>query len=136
MASTTEELSSQSEQLVSALAFFRTGDDGGHAAVRHVARPAERHAEAPARPAKAAVHAAGSGKAMAAKAGAGVNLRLKDKDRDRNIDKDNKPDDLDKEFEGSSSQRRFWQRTKARDQGIAERLQRAELQASKRGVDL
>jgi len=96
MASTTEELTSQSEQLVSALAFFRTGDEGHTATVRSAAAKPVRHVEAAAGKAvKPNSHAASSGtKAMAAKAGAGggVNLRLKDKDKD-------KGDDLDKEFE-------------------------------------
>jgi hypothetical protein len=92
MASTTEELSSQSDQLVSALAFFRTGEDGHTATVRTaIAKPARHVEAAPARVAKPNGHpAASSAKTMAAKAG--VNLQLKDKDKE-------KADDLDKEFE-------------------------------------
>ena len=85
MASTTEQLTSQSEQLVSALAFFRTGD-GGHSPM--VRSAAAKHFEA----------AAGAGKAVRtdahptpqpARSNKGVSLKMKD----------NKNDDLDKEFE-------------------------------------
>jgi hypothetical protein len=72
MASTTEELTGQSEQLVSALDFFRTRDEG------HTNRKTTRP------DAKQPVSAAGSG----TKAGSGINLRLKDKH-----------DELDGEFE-------------------------------------
>jgi methyl-accepting chemotaxis protein len=88
MASTTEELSSQSDQLVSSLAFFRTGDEGHSAAARSGGAKAVKHAEpAAGKPAKAASHGAPLAKKAAAGAG-GVNLKLKDKG-----------DDLDKEFE-------------------------------------
>ena len=95
MASTTEELTSQSDQLVSALGFFRTGDEG-HTATVHtaVAKPARHVEAAAAKAAKPNGHAARCCENEAAKAGAGVNLRLKDKDKDKE-----KADDLDKEFE-------------------------------------
>jgi methyl-accepting chemotaxis protein len=83
MASTTEELTGQAEQLVSALSFFRTGNDDQVAMVRTNAKPAERfRAEA--------VKVQGPEASMGvqpAKAG-GVTLRLKDKH-----------DQLDSEFE-------------------------------------
>jgi methyl-accepting chemotaxis protein len=76
MASTTEELTGQADQLVSALSFFKTGDEEAASAHRN-ARPS------PAAP-KRTQAAVG---AKAAK-GSGVNLRLRDKH-----------DDLDAEFE-------------------------------------
>jgi hypothetical protein len=84
MASTTEELTGQSDQLVSALGFFHTGDEGSHAAHKGTGSKAVRQVQAaPARAAKPG-HPASSG----AKTAGGVNLRLKDKH-----------DDLDGEFE-------------------------------------
>ena len=78
---------------MSALAFFRTGEEGHAATVRTaIAKPARHVEAAPARVAKPNAHAASAQRTMAAKAGAGVNLRLKDKDKE-------KADDLDKEFE-------------------------------------
>jgi methyl-accepting chemotaxis protein len=94
MAATTEELTGQSDQLVNALAFFRTGDEGQRAAYKSIgARPAERASEAmsmggpiEAQPAKSAkAHLRSRGKEAAK---SGVNLRLKDKG-----------EDLDAEFE-------------------------------------
>jgi methyl-accepting chemotaxis protein len=73
MASTTEELTGQSEQLVSALAFFQTG--GEDEAPRRGGKPPRPHA-GPARAAKPAAHAVAGGKASA---GGGVKLRLSDK---------------------------------------------------------
>jgi methyl-accepting chemotaxis protein len=86
MASTTEELTGQSDQLVSALSFFRTGveEQRQHRpAASHVARPAPGSGSQ-------SVKASGSGKSAAPRpqARGGVNLRLNDKH-----------DDLDGEFE-------------------------------------
>ena len=79
MAATTEELTGQSDQLVNALAFFRTGDDG-HAPVHQFARarPAGRADSAKVKPAwsHGAQSVAKSG------AGAGVSLRLKESRED------------------------------------------------------
>ena len=89
LASTTEELTAQADQLVSALGFFRTGDDAPVHAARVAAkkppRPAE-HAAAKPLKAAAAVAAASSGAKSPGKAG--VTLKLKDKG-----------DSLDQEFE-------------------------------------
>jgi methyl-accepting chemotaxis protein len=82
MASTTEELTGQAEQLVSALAFFHTGDEEQAAARKSVGHKPAR--QAPAAAAKPGVHPASSG----AKSAGGVHLHLKDKH-----------DDLDGEFE-------------------------------------
>ena len=95
MASTTEELTSQSDQLVSALAFFRTGEEGHTATVRTaVAKPA-RHVEAGGRqggqaerPRRPACREDDGGQGR----GRGQSRKLKDKDKE-------KADDLDKEFE-------------------------------------
>jgi methyl-accepting chemotaxis protein len=87
MASTTEELAGQSDQLVSALAFFHTGDEDGSPARRGPGqKPARLAQAAPAKAVRPNGHAPVSG----AKAGVkgGVSLRLKDKH-----------DDLDGEFE-------------------------------------
>jgi methyl-accepting chemotaxis protein len=85
MASTTEELSGQSAQLVSALGFFRTGEEEHTATVRTASAKQVKHAEAaPGKTSKPN----GQGALAGAKGKAGVNLRLKDKG-----------DDLDKEFE-------------------------------------
>ena len=86
MASTTEELTGQSEQLVSALSFFHTGDENGAHGRRGAAAKPSKQAVAPARSAKPNGH----GLAPAAKAAGktGVNLRLNDKH-----------DELDAEFE-------------------------------------
>jgi methyl-accepting chemotaxis protein len=79
MASTTEELSGQSEQLVSALAFFRTGDeeDGRNGRSGRLLKPSS---AAPARAAKS------SGRVQASSAKAtgrgGVSLRLNEKHED------------------------------------------------------
>jgi methyl-accepting chemotaxis protein len=87
MASTTEELTGQSDQLVSALSFFHTGDEDGAPARKGPGAKASRPAAAP--PQRAA-KPMGHGQAFQAKpaARAGVSLRLKDKH-----------DDLDGEFE-------------------------------------
>jgi methyl-accepting chemotaxis protein len=79
MASTTEELTGQADQLVSALSFFKTGDEGG--GHRQQSRPAARTSAAapPAHVVAAAAKAPSRG---------GVSLKLKDKH-----------DDLDGEFE-------------------------------------
>ena len=82
MASTTEELTGQAEQLVSALAFFHTGDEEQAAARKSVGHKPAR--QAPAAAAKPALHPASLG----AKSAGGVHLHLKDKH-----------DDLDGEFE-------------------------------------
>ena len=94
MASTTEELTSQSDQLVSALAFFRTGEEGAYCDGAHRGRQTGQarrgcgrqggKAERPRRPA-CCENDGGQGRGR-------VNLRLKDKDKE-------KADDLDKEFE-------------------------------------
>jgi len=87
MASTTEELTGQADQLMSALGFFRTGDERHAAAPRSAGAKPGRTSEAPpAKPAKTEYAPA----AMSAKAGAkgGVTLKMKDKG-----------DTLDKEFE-------------------------------------
>jgi methyl-accepting chemotaxis protein len=82
MASTTEELTGQADQLVSALAFFRTGDEEEAEPRRSPgARPVRQALAAPSRAAKPNGHGI-------PKARAGVNLRLKDK-----------ADDLDGDFE-------------------------------------
>jgi hypothetical protein len=84
MASTTEELTGQSDQLVSALGFFRTGDEG-HSSPQQV--KAQRHATvAPQKAARPNGHSVPAGLKAVAKSG--VSLRLKDKE-----------DDLDKGFE-------------------------------------
>jgi len=85
MASTTEELTGQSEQLVSALSFFHTGDEeNAHGRRGAATKPAKQAAAAPTRAAKP------NGHAPAAKAAgkSGVNLRLGDKH-----------DEMDAEFE-------------------------------------
>ncbi|MDR3737387.1 MAG: methyl-accepting chemotaxis protein [Terracidiphilus sp.] len=88
MASTTEELTGQADQLVSALSFFRTGDEDGSSARRSVAAPkATRQPQAAsAKPAKSNDHGLSSGAKTVAKAG--ISLRLKEK-----------TDVLDSEFE-------------------------------------
>jgi len=82
MASTTEELTGQSSQLISALAFFRTRDDGRLAQLQTTA----------AKPVQYAAAESGkgtpSGVISLAKAKSGVSLRLKEKQ-----------DDTDGEFE-------------------------------------
>jgi methyl-accepting chemotaxis protein len=83
MASTTEELTGQADQLVSALGFFRTGDEGHTSSQQRVSRQAS---AAPQRATKPNGHAVPAG--MKASAKSGVSLRLKDKD-----------DDVDKGFE-------------------------------------
>jgi methyl-accepting chemotaxis protein len=82
MASTTEELTGQADQLVSALAFFRTGDEG-HAAT-HKPAIVKVAGQMPAAAEKAGIHPA----LLDAKNAGGVHLHLKDKH-----------DDLDGEFE-------------------------------------
>jgi methyl-accepting chemotaxis protein len=86
MASTTEELTGQSEQLVSALSFFNTGDEEGAHGRRGAAAKPHKQAAAGAK----SVKPAGHGPAPAGKAAAksGVNLRLNDKH-----------DEMDAEFE-------------------------------------
>ena len=87
MASTTEELTGQSDQLMGALGFFRTGEDG-HASMQQSAgaRSSRQVNAAPQRVSKPNSHAVPPGVKTAAKSG--VSLRLKDKE-----------DDLDKGFE-------------------------------------
>jgi hypothetical protein len=87
MAATTEELTGQSEQLVNALAFFRTGDKG-HSAAHQPFYPnsVERLDHSPEKALKANGHA-GQSHAKGA-ANVGVNLRLKENS-----------EDLDGEFE-------------------------------------
>jgi methyl-accepting chemotaxis protein len=80
MAATTEELTGQSDQLVSALSFFHTGDEGGGRARKPA--PAQSARPAQAAPAKAAKPNGQAG----AKAGGGVNLRLKDKHDDHDAE--------------------------------------------------
>jgi methyl-accepting chemotaxis protein len=87
MASTTEELTGQAEQLVSALAFFHTGDENGAPVRRGAGARASRQVQmAPPRAAKPNGRASAVGAKPAAKGG--ISLRLKDKH-----------DDLDGEFE-------------------------------------
>jgi methyl-accepting chemotaxis protein len=87
MASTTEELTGQSAQLVSALSFFRTGEDGRTSARKSVADKSAGFVDDAA---QIAAKLNGHGSASTAKPAAkgGVSLRLKDKH-----------DDLDGEFE-------------------------------------
>jgi methyl-accepting chemotaxis protein len=82
MASTTEELTGQADQLVSALAFFHTGDEEQASARKSVGHKPAR--QAPAASAKPGIHPASAG----AKTAGGVHLHLKDKH-----------DELDGEFE-------------------------------------
>jgi hypothetical protein len=87
MASTTEELTGQSDQLVSALGFFRTGDEGQASPQQNGgARSLRQTNGAPQRTSKANGHSVPPGLKTVAKSG--VSLRLKDKE-----------DDLDKGFE-------------------------------------
>jgi methyl-accepting chemotaxis protein len=88
MASTTEELTGQADQLVSALSFFRTGDEDGYSARKSVVAPkATRQPQAAsAKPVKSNDHGSASGAKTVAKAG--ISLRLKEKH-----------DVLDSEFE-------------------------------------
>ena len=87
MAATTEELTGQADQLVSALAFFRTGDDAHLARTRTSAsKPANPVNEVPAKIATPNGHVNGSGLAGAVRPG--VSLRLKERE-----------DDIDKDFE-------------------------------------
>jgi methyl-accepting chemotaxis protein len=85
MASTTEELNGQSEQLVNALGFFRTGEQGGVPTARVAAPKPVRHAAPasakPARPSKPNGHGSSKG-------APGVHLNLKENS-----------DELDREFE-------------------------------------
>jgi methyl-accepting chemotaxis protein len=81
MASTTEELTGQADQLVSALAFFHTGDEEQASARKIVDQKPIRQAVAAAKP---GVHPVSAG----AKTAGGVHLHLKDKH-----------DELDGEFE-------------------------------------
>jgi len=87
MASTTEELTGQSDQLVSALAFFHTGDEEGDRQRRPASvKPGKPAPAVPSRTAKPNGH--GVSAAARPQARGGVNLRLNDKH-----------DDLDGEFE-------------------------------------
>jgi len=87
MASTTEELTGQADQLLSALGFFRTGDEGQNRAHQAAAaRPSKQAFSAPVRGVKPNGHAVPLSLKSAVKAG--VSLRLKDKG-----------DDLDKGYE-------------------------------------
>jgi len=83
MASTTEELTGQADQLVSAISFFRTGDEGlvstGQSAARKIGA---------AKPNAAAPTAKAASKIKGVSKGGGVHLHLKDKN-----------DELDGEFE-------------------------------------
>ena len=83
MASTTEELTGQSEQLVSALGFFQTGDEGEEP--RRGGKPPRPVHATPARAARPAARAAASAKGSGQ---GGVKLRLSEK-----------RDELDGEFE-------------------------------------
>jgi len=83
MASTTEELTGQADQLVSALGFFRTGDDAHGTSGAKASRQA---AAAPQRAVKPNGYLVRTG--MKTPARSGVTLRLRDKE-----------DDLDKGFE-------------------------------------
>jgi methyl-accepting chemotaxis protein len=88
MASTTEELTGQSDQLVSALSFFHTGDeDGGRQRKPVSGKPGRPAPPAPGKAAKLNGHSASAAPRPQSKAG-GVSLRLNDKH-----------DDLDGEFE-------------------------------------
>jgi methyl-accepting chemotaxis protein len=82
MASTTEELTGQSEQLVSALSFFRTGDEAGASTHRPGTKPSKP------RPSVAQSNPKPHEHGPAASARQGVALRMKDRQ-----------DDLDGEFE-------------------------------------
>jgi hypothetical protein len=81
MASTTEELTGQSDQLVSALSFFNTGDEGRKSS----ARAGKPQHTVPGKPIHASAHGAAGAKASSH---AGINLRLNEKH-----------DDTDAEFE-------------------------------------
>ena len=86
MASTTEELTGQADQLMSALSFFRTGDDSSTHAARSATAKAARPADAA--PAKKPNGHAGTAPGVKHGAKPGVTLKLKEKG-----------DSLDKEFE-------------------------------------
>ena len=88
MASTTEELTGQSAQLVSALSFFRTGDDGRTSARKSVAEKPAGFVDVAAEIAPKPNGHGGSSSAKTTAAKGGINLRLTDKH-----------DDLDGEFE-------------------------------------
>jgi methyl-accepting chemotaxis protein len=106
MAATTEELTGQSDQLMSALSFFRTGEDGRLAVARTSVARQEEHADrAPEKAARPDGHGTGgridavldksskaNGRGVQNRAKeafkTGVNLRLKEKS-----------EDLDTEFE-------------------------------------
>jgi hypothetical protein len=77
MAATTEQLTGQSDQLVSALAFFRTGDQGYVAVHRSSAANSVGRISGPAWTPKETGHAVPKESGAAAKAG--VALHLKDK---------------------------------------------------------
>jgi len=78
MAATTEELTGQSDQLVSALSFFHTADEDGSPARRGAGAKAGRQLQAaPQRAVKPNGHSTASSVKTAPKGG--VNLRLKDK---------------------------------------------------------
>jgi methyl-accepting chemotaxis protein len=82
MASTTEELTGQSEQLVSALSFFRTDDEEDAAARRPVQKTAKPHAPS------VKPNPKPNGLGLSAGVKHGVSLRMKDRQ-----------DELDGEFE-------------------------------------
>ena len=85
MAATTEELSGQSEQLVNALSFFRTGDDGRLVPVRTVAaKPVERADAVLGKAQKANGHVVSNGRKSTAKSG--VPLRMTDRDADIDVE--------------------------------------------------
>jgi len=87
MAATTEELSAQSDQLVGALGFFHTGDEGSSRSTQASATKQNRQPQAvPAKPVKSVPRAAPT--ELKATGTTGFNLRLKKKD-----------DGLDKGFE-------------------------------------
>jgi hypothetical protein len=87
MASTTEELTGQSDQLVSALGFFRTADEGHGSTQQSAGGRAPKHTNGAALKAvKPNGHSVPAGLKAASKSG--VSLKLKDKE-----------DDLDKGFE-------------------------------------
>jgi methyl-accepting chemotaxis protein len=88
MASTTEELTGQADQLVSALSFFRTGDEGRLVPLQSAAALSTKHSTAVQSAAKLSNSQTAMISARPAKAG-GVSLHLEDK----------KHDALDSEFE-------------------------------------
>jgi hypothetical protein len=87
MASTTEELTGQSDQLMSALGFFKTGDQPSGRAARAAAPRAARPAAASA-PRASAASSGGAVSARSTSKGGGVSLKMGDS-----------ADNLDKDYE-------------------------------------